>query len=176
MVFTSYYSSRLIRGKESQCVGISRKRMVNFRHCSKLEPPKEMFAEYQQAKATGNKTVIQKAFKRYEVKYKNYLLTLDVHAAYQALDGRILLCFEKDDTTCHRKWIRDWFKHFGYEAAELTAGDRSNVYAEETIDIGAVESSTKAVAGSDTLGRKKMTWQDLKEYMWYTFFVEPFDR
>lgn len=193
MIFTSYFSSKLIRGRETQCVGVSRKHVKNFKYCTKLEPPKAMFDAYRKAKETGDAKIIKKALKRYEIQYKNYLLTLDVHAAYQALNGKILLCFEKDDKTCHRKWIRDWFRHFGYRIAELTAGDRDNVYEQVTIDIGTLESSTTTEkATTEKATTKKATTKKANqvpetkdfavavvheffaETMWQEFFVKPF--
>lgn len=173
MIYTSYFNSKLIRGKETKCVGVSRKHVKGFKYCSKLEPRKEMFSRYLKAKATGDPKIIKKAMKRYEIEYKRYLLTLDVHAAYQALDGRILLCFEADDSTCHRKWIRDWFKHFGYQVEEL--GAKKKETATETINVGTFASATKEIAKpiqKKKEGAKRLpTNHEIAMYMWQEFFV-----
>lgn len=57
--------------------------------------------------------------KRFEYEYKMYLLTLDVDKVYSDLNGKIILCYEKSGSFCHRYFIRDWFKYFGYECEEI---------------------------------------------------------
>lgn len=170
MIYTSYYANPKLKELKRQCVGVSRKHVKGFNYCTKLEPPQNIFNKYMAAKKTGNAATIRKAFKQYEAEYKRYLLTLDVHAAAKAFNGKILLCYEKDDSTCHRKWIRDWLKHFGYEAVEYGQDDGT------TIDGGYEQSSTEKLVRTDTPARKQITftWQDLKDAMWQEFFVKPF--
>ncbi len=136
MIFTSYYSSKLAKKHSADCVGVSIKDVHGFKYCSKLKPRKAMFEAFRKALKTGDEEIIAKARIKYEAAYKRYLMTLDVHAAYKALNGKILLCFERDSDTCHRKWIRQWFNHFGYEAEELTDDNEPEAVQEDDEETG----------------------------------------
>lgn len=109
MIYTSYWGN-LKNVDPAKVVSVSR--YTNFWHgakCSKLFPSAQLLRDYKLGKITQ---------REYEITYKNYLLTLDVHSAYRALDGKILMCYERVGF-CHRHFIAQWFRHFGYSCEEL---------------------------------------------------------
>ncbi|MBR3208903.1 MAG: DUF488 family protein [Bacilli bacterium] len=52
--------------------------------------------------------------------YKKYVLSkLDVHQVARALDGKVLLCYEKPGVFCHRHIVAEWLNENGYECKEI---------------------------------------------------------
>jgi uncharacterized protein (DUF488 family) len=37
----------------------------------------------------------------------------------QALEGKVLLCYEKSGDFCHRHLVAEWLRRYGYEVKEL---------------------------------------------------------
>ena len=56
---------------------------------------------------------------QYVTEYVKQLNCIDVHAIAKELDGKILLCWCKSDTFCHRHIVRKWLQHHGYECEEI---------------------------------------------------------
>ena len=46
-----------------------------------------------------------------EFEFKKYVLDkLSPEYMWEALKDKILLCYEKDRDSCHRKWVAEWFE------------------------------------------------------------------
>lgn len=56
---------------------------------------------------------------KYTVRYISQLNKLDVHSVYKDLDGKVLLCYEKTGSFCHRNIVSKWFRDNGYDVKEL---------------------------------------------------------
>lgn len=56
----------------------------------------------------------------YEQYYEEVLKRLDPLKVAEHLDGKILLCWEKDPTHCHRRYVARWLQeNLGIEVPEL---------------------------------------------------------
>lgn len=90
-----------------------------------LVPPYEWVRWYHSAKNQSTE-IRNEVLRAYERRYKNYINRIDIDELYSKItahlgqfDRVILLCWERDDYPCHRHWIRDWFKYYGYETFEF---------------------------------------------------------
>jgi uncharacterized protein (DUF488 family) len=75
---------------------------IGYAHEKKLGSPKSIRNELRETKDLG----------RFFAKFAQYLTTQDtlLHETIDRLDGRVvLMCYEKDVNTCHRKTVADRF-------------------------------------------------------------------
>lgn len=62
----------------------------------------------------------EKSKRIYEKLYcRDVLGHLNVHDVARALEGKVLLCYEKPDEFCHRHIVAKWLRDNGYECEEL---------------------------------------------------------
>jgi len=101
MIQTSYYSNPLLKGREAECVAISRglpmyTRKDTYSRRLDLAPTKEIMHIEDEA--------------RYRERYFAEILSkLDPAKVAAELDGKILLCFEKPNGEfCHRRMVAEW--------------------------------------------------------------------
>lgn len=60
----------------------------------------------------------------YEKLYiRDVLNKLDVHQVAKDLNGKVLLCFEKEGDFCHRHIVAKWLSENGYECHEVEKGE-----------------------------------------------------
>ena len=111
MIATSYFASKLIRGKGLRLISIS----LVTRYCKcerylKLAPTREMIELAHDGK-----------FEEYTRLYQRDVLgTLDPLEVYEELDGAVLLCWEKAGSFCHRRLVAEWLANaVGKEVPEL---------------------------------------------------------
>lgn len=109
MIYTSYFAK--FKGKPYEAVSIATRAPKGFtgHECLELAPDWELVMGLKTGKITE---------KEYRRKYKNQLQQLDVHKFASMLEGKTLLCYETPEKFCHRRIIRAWFRHFGYECEE----------------------------------------------------------
>lgn len=124
MIFTGSYrdvENLLELGwKKSDLVGISWGRVKNVDvYVDELKCSEELFKNYLKYKKLYGGLWLSDFKREYEIKFKKYLLSLDVDFWGKKLDGKILLCYEKSGEFCHRNFVRQWFNYFGYSCVEL---------------------------------------------------------
>lgn len=92
--------------------------------CKDLMPDRTALSEY---KRTDDLSQFIDSFSK-------QLAGLDVEKMYEKLDGKLLLCYERPESFCHRHLIRMWFILNGYECEELPyqTDDEAD---EETLDF-----------------------------------------
>lgn len=62
---------------------------------------------------------------QYTIRYKQEVLSkLDPKLVGLLLEGRILLCYEKTGSFCHRHIVAEWLREAGFEVKELKGDER----------------------------------------------------
>ena len=113
MIFTSYFASKLIKGRGLRLVSIALStRYVKCERFKVLAPTREMIELAHAGK-----------FEDYTRAYQeNVLRTLNPLKVYEELDGAVLLCWEKAGSFCHRRLVADWLENaVGQSVPELDA-------------------------------------------------------
>lgn len=111
MIYTSHFWSWKIKLDDPRLVSIARYSPKQYKGatCLKLAPSPELLKHW---KRTYDK--------RYYIDtFSTMLSGYDADHAYMALDGKILLCYEKPEQFCHRHLVAHWFNEFGYKCEEL---------------------------------------------------------
>jgi hypothetical protein len=110
MIYTSYFGNREI-WNDPRCVSIALYPPASYKgsRCSKLYPAPSLLACW---KARHDEQA-------YTEQYNAMLATLDPHACYRALEGKILLCYESRYMFCHRHLVAKWLIGAGYSVIEL---------------------------------------------------------
>lgn len=107
MIYTSYFA----KYKGDKGVNISRyNKFWSGASYPTLAPDAELLTLYKMGRVS---------IEEYTNIYNQQLRKLDVHKVYADLNGKVLLCYEKNGDFCHRHLIADWFKKYGYECEEL---------------------------------------------------------
>ena len=110
MIYTSYFSSR----KWELSKGISIARYVKFWEGETyplLFPSQNLLSDYK------NGLINEKEYERRYV-YET-LSKLNPKEVYEALDGKVLLCYEKTGDFCHRHIVAKWLIDNGFKCEEL---------------------------------------------------------
>jgi uncharacterized protein YeaO (DUF488 family) len=108
MIYTSYYAK--YRGENGVAVSNSYPKGLDIQKYKPLVPDWNLVQNFKSGAIT------RKEFRREYIKQLKQLSALNV---YKELDGKVLLCYEKDLRMCHRKCILEWFTREGFECAEL---------------------------------------------------------
>ena len=74
-----------------------------------LMPSKELLAGYRAGKIT---------VEEYTKQFNAQLANLNVHDYGEALQGHVLICFERSEEFCHRHLVTKWLNDNGYECEE----------------------------------------------------------
>jgi len=107
-VKTSYFSSKLWRGKNAVAISQGMPKWYKGREYKALAPSWEL--------------VMIKDTEEYTRRYRNEVLNrLDPKKVYKDLgDDAILLCWEKPGEFCHRRLVAEWLEEtLGIEVPEL---------------------------------------------------------
>jgi len=110
MVYTSYFSSNKFKLKD----GVSIARYCKFwtgMTCPALYPSVKLLKEYKDGLVSE-----EEYKKRY---YSETLDKLDPYLLAEQLDGKVLLCYEKSDSFCHRHIVAEWFRAHNIMCEEL---------------------------------------------------------
>lgn len=114
MIYTSYFAKmrKMTPEQKERCMSIARftPKGVNIPINTMLAPKWDILKAY---KEDGDEEKYTKA-------YQEYLKTLNVHKVGANMQDRILLCYEKPETFCHRHILAEWLSDHGYECEELT--------------------------------------------------------
>jgi hypothetical protein len=113
MIYTSYFAKmrKMTPEQQAKCMSIARftPKGVNIPINTMLAPHWDILKKYKEDKDEES----------YTVAYKKQLAALNPHNIAKAMDGRILLCYEKSGDFCHRHLLADWLRNNGYECEEL---------------------------------------------------------
>ena len=113
MIYTSYFANYRNFSSED-AVSVARWAPSNFTTgstCPDLYPPADLLRDYKNGQVSEEEYI-----RRYK---QDVLAKLNPVTMYKALDRKILLCFEKKGSFCHRNIIAEWFRFYGYECEEL---------------------------------------------------------
>jgi len=87
-----------------------------------LAPPRNLFF------AIKNKQI---TWEQYKESYRKEVLDkLDAQSIYNTLKDNVLLCWEKDNTFCHRKIVADWIEEkLGIKVEEWNISDETENFS-----------------------------------------------
>ena len=118
--YTSYWAmSNLLKSNNIVPIGISRyppKNIVGIDSFKTLSPPLKLFLDIKSNLISAEE---------YDLKYRDYLLSLDVNLIYSKLleisrgSTFALICFEKPGDHCHRHLASEWFINNGFPFKEF---------------------------------------------------------
>ena len=93
--------------------------------CNELAPTSQILSWWKNLTPEEQKTIAkQNIYKK--LYYRDVLSKLNVHEMYKKLDGKVLLCFEKDGDFCHRHIVAEWFNFNNYVCKELDYSGKLN--------------------------------------------------
>ena len=110
MIYTSYFKSPIL-------AGIERERKVAI---SIGVPPNWKGQRYLALAPT--RAMLKMSTTQYYQLYDTILAELDPQKVGQELDGKILICWEKNPADCHRSYVGSWLMRAGFKCEELTGG------------------------------------------------------
>lgn len=112
MIYTSYFA----KYKGTQGVAICRWKpnWYNGEQYLPLAPTQRILNWFRE---TDRREDAQKMYR--QLYYEDVLNRLDVHEVARALDGKVLLCYEKRGVFCHRHLVAEWLRSNGYECEEF---------------------------------------------------------
>lgn len=117
MIYTSYFSSK----KYNKEKGISISRWNKFWDGDKyplLYPSENLLSWWKDLPERARQ--LEECKEQYtKAYYKETLESLNPHWIAQALEGKVLLCYEKSEDFCHRHLVAAWLRSYGYEVEEL---------------------------------------------------------
>lgn len=138
MIQTSYYASpsikHLYKTNPERLVNIAiyKPSQINIASYPKLFPTQSILFEYKDAMTDLNLRRLKENCpdeynhlkenieKRYIERYhKEVLYKLNPMKVAKDLDGKILLCYEKPESFCHRHIFAEWMKIYDLEVEEL---------------------------------------------------------
>ena len=151
MIQTSYYASpsvkHLFKNNPERLVNIAvyKPSQINIASYPLLFPTQSILFEYKNAMADLDLRRLKKNSpeeynhlkqlieKRYIERYhKEVLDKLNPIRVAKDLDGKILLCYEKPESFCHRHIFAEWMKIYDFEVEEL--GIANNFEEEKKFD------------------------------------------
>ena len=114
--YFAYFAKKVKSGevKPWEGVSIARKTPKGFpgKKCSVLAPGWELLSDYKTGKIDDAK---------YTERYKAEILAkIPPENVAHALDGKILLCWEKPDKFCHRHIVAEWLREAGFDVDEVS--------------------------------------------------------
>ena len=113
MIYTSYFANmrKMTDEQKARCMSIARytPKGVKIPINTMLAPKWDILKKYKEDKDTN----------AFVVAYKEQLAALNADTIAKTMDGRILICYEKNGDFCHRHILARWFKDNGYECEEL---------------------------------------------------------
>ena len=130
MIHTSYFAK--YRGNAGCSIAIKHPQGFKGYKCDALFPPKSLLVWYktweekykEDFEATGDHKKFRENMKllkkNYADQYRQEVLNkIDVHSVGKALDGKVLLCWERSGAFCHRHLVAEWLRAAGYDCEEL---------------------------------------------------------
>ena len=108
MIHTSYYAK--YRGMDGVSIARYSPKWFKGGRDIELAPSAQLLLDYKHGH-------INDAI--YSTYYRTQLDKLDPAKVYERLDGKVLLCYEKSTSFCHRHLVATWLRENGYEVQEL---------------------------------------------------------
>ena len=117
MIYTSYFSSK--KYNKEKAISISRWNKFWDGPVYPLLAPSETLLFWWKD-LPEHARQLEECKKQYtDAYYKETLAQLNPHWVAQALEGKVLLCYEKSEDFCHRHLVAEWLRSYGYEVKEL---------------------------------------------------------
>ncbi len=111
MIFTSYFASRKWNPSNGVSIAIWAPRGYTGPKYPALYPPQYLLQNFKEGRTS---------ISQYTAIYtKDVLERLDPAKVAKDLDGKVLLCYEKSGSFCHRNIVAAWLRKHGFEAQEL---------------------------------------------------------
>lgn len=130
MIHTSYYDK--YKGNAGCCITTEIPQGFKGFKCDALFPPKSLEVWYntweqfykEEFATTGDhkqfRTNMKLLKKNYATQYREEILArIDVHSVGKALDGKVMLGWNRSGVFCHRHIIAEWLRAAGYDCKEL---------------------------------------------------------
>lgn len=114
MIYTSYFAmTRKIKDKDKLLsIALWTPKNMHIQCIPYLSPTKEILLRY---KEDQDKEAYTRAYR------EKILDVLNVDRVAKYLQGRILLCYERLESFCHRHIVAQWLNENGYECEELSS-------------------------------------------------------
>lgn len=112
MIYTSYFAG--YRGTKGVAVCLYKPQWWKGEQFLDLAPTERILKWWNESpKDEKTKRIYRKLYCR------DVLEHLNVHDVARALEGKVLLCYEKPDEFCHRHIIAEWLNANGYKCEEF---------------------------------------------------------
>ena len=112
MIYTSYFAK--YKGENGVSIARFKPKWFNGPEYLDLAPSVDLLTWWKNCDQNDESNKMQ-----YIESYYNMLFELDPRKVYEELEGKVLLCYEKVGTFCHRHLVTMWLRQFGYECKEL---------------------------------------------------------
>jgi uncharacterized protein YeaO (DUF488 family) len=96
---TSYFAK--YKGDDGVCIAIIKPFYFKGTRYKALAPTLKLLHDYKMQDIT---------WEDYKIEYNKQLEKLDAKQVAKELDGKVLLCYEKDRNNCHRSFVAEWLE------------------------------------------------------------------
>ena len=114
MIHTSYFAKmrKMTSEQQSQCMSIARftPKGMDIHGYSLVQPSSRLLRMYKAGEVSE---------KQYRAEYLAQLDKIGVDVIANDCQNKILLCYEKPESFCHRHILAEWLREHGYECEEL---------------------------------------------------------
>lgn len=120
MIHTSYFAK--YRGNAGCSIALRHPKGYKGFTCEALYPPKSLLDWYNYHSNNIGEVFMTKKELHLAMaeQYNEHVLKrLDVKSVAEALDGKVLLCWEGSGKFCHRHLVSQWLRNHGYKCEEL---------------------------------------------------------
>lgn len=121
MIKTGYFAK--FKGNNGVAICLYPPKYFNGETYPSLAPTQRILEWY---KSSPQDEKAQDIYKR--LYYRDVLNHLNVHDVARALDGKVLLCFERPDEFCHRHIVAEWLNANGYKCEEMEYMNEQELY------------------------------------------------
>ena len=112
MIWTGYFSG--YKGTEGVAICLWKPYWFKGEQYLPLAPTQRILNWFRE---TDRGEEAQKIYR--QLYFRDVLAKLDVHQVARALDGKVLLCYEKQGVFCHRHLVAEWLNVNGYKCEEF---------------------------------------------------------
>lgn len=112
MILTSYFAKyrAFPADKEPVCIARWAPKATHYPVLMHLAPSLELLKSYKQSLINEQ---------QYTEQFNEQLSRLDPKQVGEELEGKILLCYEKTGSFCHRHLVAEWLRNAGFIVKEL---------------------------------------------------------
>lgn len=111
MIYTSYFASKKWRDKKAVSIARYTPKGIVVDGYPVLYPPADLLWAYKQGQ------INQEQYAEWYT--KAVLNKINSEVVANDLCDKVMLCYEKSDSFCHRHIVAQWLRYNGYECEEL---------------------------------------------------------